>query len=221
VGEPRVRNFRAHIHGRIRGGVDAPWMRFTGEQVNTYGHHESRMLFMDATMKGLPVDVLDVYADDEATMDARLLSAVPVMHGAGPEMTRAETVTLFNDLCVMAPAALVDVPVTWVLLDEHRVQGTFEHAGLVVRAELVVDDAGRLVDFVSDDRLRSSPDGRSFLPQRWSTPLTGYRDFDGRQLSSLGAARWHAPEPEGEFGYLEFVIDRLVANPVPEDVTTR
>jgi hypothetical protein len=154
-------------------------------------------------------------------MRVRLCSLVPITRASGPQMTQAETVTLFNDLCVMAPAALVDAPVTWVPLDEHRVQGTFEHAGNVVRAELVVDDAGQLVDFVSDDRLRSSPDGRSFLPQRWSTPLTGYRDFDGRQLSSLGAARWHAPEPEGEFGYLEFVIDRLVANPVPDDVTTR
>ena len=36
VGRPRVRNFRAQIHGRIRGGPDKPWMSFTGEQVNTY-----------------------------------------------------------------------------------------------------------------------------------------------------------------------------------------
>ena len=212
VGEPRVRNFRAQIHGRIRGGVDAPWMRFTGEQVNTYGDHESRMLFMDATMKGLPVDVLHVYADDEATMDARLLSAVPVMHGAGPEMTRAETVTLFNDLCVMAPGALVDAPVVWDVLDAHRVRGTYTHGAHTVSAVLVFDGDGWLVDFVSDDRLRASSDGRSFTVQRWSTPLHGRTELGGHRLAAVGEARWHAPAPEGTFDYLEFVVDDLEYN---------
>src|SRR6202035_1132172 len=37
VGQPRVMNFRARIHGRIRAGADANWMTFAGEQVNTYG----------------------------------------------------------------------------------------------------------------------------------------------------------------------------------------
>jgi hypothetical protein len=221
VGAPRVTSFRTRIHGRIRAGADKPWMRFTGEQVNTYGEETRRLFFIEATMFGLPVDVLHVYADGEATMRVRLCSLVPITSAEGPELTRAETVTLFNDLCVMAPAALVDAPVTWTVLDERRVLGEFRHAGHVVCAELVVDDAGLLVDFVSEDRLRASADGRSFTPQRWSTPLTGYRAFGERRLSSLGAARWHAPEPEGEFDYLEFVIDELTSNPDATVVTTR
>ena len=212
LGEPHVRNFRATIHGRIRGGKDAPWMPFTGEQVNTYGDHESRTLLMDATMKGLPVDVLHVYADDGATMDARLLSAVPVVHGEGPEMTRAETVTMFNDLCVLAPGALVDAPIAWEYVDAHRVRGTYSHGAHTVSAVLVFDGDGWLVDFISDDRLRASSDGRSFTSQRWSTPLHGRTELHGHQLAAIGEARWHAPAPEGEFDYLEFVVDDLEYN---------
>ena len=37
VGQSRVTNFHAHVHGRIRGGATKPWMTFTGEQVNTTG----------------------------------------------------------------------------------------------------------------------------------------------------------------------------------------
>src|SRR5450755_2784045 len=50
VGRPRVTNFRARAHGRIRGGADKPWMSFVAEQVNTYGPAPSRLFFMDATM---------------------------------------------------------------------------------------------------------------------------------------------------------------------------
>jgi hypothetical protein len=34
IGQPRVRNFRVRLHGRIRSGPDARWMRFTAEQHN-------------------------------------------------------------------------------------------------------------------------------------------------------------------------------------------
>jgi hypothetical protein len=47
VGQPRVVNFHARIHGRIRGGADRRWMPFTGEQVNTYGPVPTRLFLLD------------------------------------------------------------------------------------------------------------------------------------------------------------------------------
>ncbi|HEX6194464.1 MAG TPA: DUF6544 family protein, partial [Jiangellaceae bacterium] len=137
VGRPRVAGFRAGIRGRIRSGPDKPWMEFTGEQVNYYGPNPTRLFFMDATRFGLPVDVLHCYADHAATMRGRLCSALPVVTAAGPEMTRAETVTLFNDICFMAPAALVDAPVSWESVDEHRVRGSYTVGEQTVSADLV------------------------------------------------------------------------------------
>ncbi|HYN33405.1 MAG TPA: DUF6544 family protein, partial [Ilumatobacteraceae bacterium] len=74
------------------------------------------------------------------------------------------------------------------------------------------DGHDRLVDFVSDERSRSSSDGRSFTRQRWSTPLSAQRDFDGRRVMAHGEARWHAPLPEGEFPYLDFELDAITYN---------
>lgn len=68
------------------------------------------------------------------------------------------------------------------------------------------------MDFVSDDRLRASTDGKRFSPQRWSTPVQGRRTKDGRQFSTDGEGRWHAPAPEGEFTYLEFHLDEIAYN---------
>ena len=100
-------------------------MRFTGEQVNTFGPDPARLFFIDATMFGLPVDVLHVYVAGTATMRVTLCSLVPMVRAAGPEMDRSETVTVFNDLCLLAPAALISAPITWQRMEANRVRGTF------------------------------------------------------------------------------------------------
>jgi hypothetical protein len=212
VGKPRVTSFQARIRGRIRGGAAKAWMDFTGEQVDTFGPEPSRLFFMDATMFSLPVDVLHTYVGPSATMRVKACSLVPIMHATGSEMFRAETVTLFNDLCLLAPAALIDAHITWQPIDDHHVRGKFTNGAHTVTAELVFNDAGGLVDFVSDDRLRASQDGSSFTPQRWSTPVRESRAIDSRQVATFGEARWHASNPEGEFAYLEFKVDQITYN---------
>jgi hypothetical protein len=209
VGRPRVAGFTAQVHGRIRSGPDAPWMPFTGEQVNLFGPEPTRLFSLTATRGGLPVRVLHEYRDGRARMRARLCSVVPVLDASGPAMTRAETVTVFNDLCVMAPGALLDAPVSWSPVDERTARGTYRVGPQTVTAELAFDAWGDLVDFVSDDRLRASADGRTFTPQRWSTPLRRHRELDGARIPTEGEGRWHAPPPEGTFPYIEFCIDAI------------
>lgn len=211
IGQPRVSNFRARIHGRIRGGATKAWMTFTGEQVDLFGPQPSRIFFMDATMFGLPVDVLHTFVPS-AEMRVKVCSLVPIVSAAGPNMDRAETVTLFNDLCVLAPAALVDAPVAWQAIDDHHARGTFTNGAEAVTADLVFNDDHELVDFISDDRFRASADGKSFTQQRWSTPISGYRAVGSRRIGVYGECRWHAPYPEGEFPYLEFNVDEILYN---------
>jgi hypothetical protein len=211
VGQSRVTSFHARVHGRIRGGAAKPWMSFTGEQVNTCGSQPSRLFFMDATMFGLPVDVFHDFVGGSARMRVKAFSLLPMVNARGQEMDRGETVTLFNDLCVLAPAALVDAPVSWQHVDGH-VRGTFTNGAQTVSAELFFNDDCELVDFVSDDRLRASENGRSFTPQRWSTPLGGYRTIGSRRIATRGEGHWHAPDPEGEFPYIEFNVDHITYN---------
>ncbi len=96
VGQPRVHGFCALFHGRIRPAADKPWMHFTGEQVNTYGRAPSRLFSMDATMAGIPVDVLHEYSGTSATMRVKACSAITMVDASGPEMDQAETVTMVD-----------------------------------------------------------------------------------------------------------------------------
>jgi hypothetical protein len=124
----------------------------SGEQTYTFGPSPIRVFFMEATMKRLPTDVLHAYVGPTATMQVRVASLKTVIEAHGPEMDRAETVTLLNDLCVLAPAALVDAPIEWTPIDDHQVGATFTNAGHTVSAVLTFNDDHELVDFVSDDR---------------------------------------------------------------------
>ncbi|CAN5141089.1 hypothetical protein BH20ACT3_BH20ACT3_00010 [soil metagenome] len=127
-------------------------------------------------------------------------------------MARAETVTLLNDLCIFAPAALVDAPISWQPLDDRRVRAAYSNGEHNVTAELVFNDQAELIDFISDDRLAATPDGKGFTPQRWSTPVSDYGHIGPHLLATAGEGRWH-PDGEPAFTYIELHLDDVKYNP--------
>ncbi|MBK8953410.1 MAG: hypothetical protein IPM85_15270 [Chitinophagaceae bacterium] len=63
-------------------------------------------------------------------MDIRLFSLFRVQYQHGPEMDTAETVTMLNDMCCMAPATLIDKRITWEQADSHKAKAIFQTMGL-------------------------------------------------------------------------------------------
>ena len=208
VGRPRVQDLRARWHGQMRNGHDTPWMDVRVEQYEFFDD-PTRLFYMRGTRRGFGFDGLHVYKDGVATMQVRVASVFTMVDGRGPEMNRSETVTLFNDMCLLAPGSLVDAKVAWRTLDDHKVSGTFTNAGSTVSAELFFDADGDLVDFLSHDRDQSA-DGVTYRNLPWSTPVRDYRDFGGVRVAAHGDAVWH--EPEGEFVYARFDLDELRVN---------
>jgi uncharacterized protein DUF6544 len=209
VGQPLVQNYRIRFVGRIRSAADAPWMEFTAEQLS-FADPPRRLFMMNARMKGLPVDVFHSYIDAQARMRVKLLSLYPMVDAGGFDFTTAETVTIFNDMCVMAPATLISRAITWKVIDDKTVEGTFTNSAHTISARLYFDDSGALVSFTSDDRPGLAPDGKTLVPQRWSTPLTGYRAYGKFWLASHGDARY-APTA-GAFTYGEFDLQDVAYN---------
>ena len=207
VGQVRVRNFHARFHGEIRGGPNDAWILFTGEQYNFYDE-PARFFFMRAKRGGLPVHVLHRYVGGRATMAVRLAGLFTVVNASGPEMDQAETVTLFNDMCVLAPATLVDAQVEWQQISSDQVRGDFTNAGHRVSAILTFDEQDQLIDFVSDDRYQLRRKGR-FERVRWSTPIES-RPPVGPHPVSVGEAWWHAQQ--GPFPYIRFTVDTIAYN---------
>ena len=207
VGQPRLRNLHAVFRARIRSGPDAAWMEGPAEQVEFFDP-PARYFFMRAGRAGVPVEVFHRYAGTAATMEGRLAGLVPVLDGAGAEMTRSETVTLLNDMAVLAPAALVDAPIEWEVVDDRTVRATYINVGHRVSATLRFDSRGDLIGFESRDRYRAR--GRGFERDRWATPLRGVRGYGGHRLPGGGEARWG--EAGEEWTYGDFELESIAYN---------
>jgi hypothetical protein len=209
IGQPRIWNFRVRMHGRIRGSRNDRWMPLTAEQLN-FLDPPARLFSFHSSMFGVPVQGYHRYAGAAATMRVKAAALVPVVAAAGREMTQSETVTLFNDLCIMAPAALIDRAILWEVVDSRTVRARYSNSGYTIQAELTFGESGELANFTSDDRYQVSGDGRTARRLRWSTPVSGYRSFGRMYLPSIGIGRWH--DSEGVYDYLQITIEDVSYN---------
>jgi hypothetical protein len=212
VGAPRVVSYRIRFRGRIRSAPDARWMPFEAEQ-QSFAESPTRLFLMHARMFGIPVEVFHRLVGGRATMQVKLAGAITMASARGDVMDRSETVTLFNDMCLLAPATLVDSAIQWEAIDDRSVRARFTNGGQTITATLFFGEDGLLYNFVSDDRSRASADGKTFTPLRFLTPVRNYRDFGAVRLPAYGEARWLLPE--GEFTYGEFQLLQVSYNALP------
>lgn len=204
VGRPRPRGFRVAFKGAMRRAHGAGWMKTTVEQ-HTFLNPPARLFLMKASRLGIPFVAFHRMVGDTATMQVRVASLFEVVHAQGPEMDRSEAVTFFNDLCLLAPGALLDAAVRWEEAGPSAVVGHYTHGAHTVSAALTFNEEGDLVGFSSQDRLQSE-DGRTFTPLPWATPVWEHRTFDGLRVAGEGEALWL--EPGGPFAYARFTLEK-------------
>jgi hypothetical protein len=204
LGRPRPQNVRIAFQAdmfRAPGGAAMP---SRSEQVNFLGR-PVRLFLMTSRMLGLPVKVLHAYEAEAATMRVRVASLLDVVHLDGEPLSRGETVTLLNDLCLFAPGGLTDPRLAWTPIDDRTAGVAFANGRHRVTATLHFDAAGDLCDFTSEDR-PALVEGK-LLPYRWSTPIEGWREVDGRRVPVRGRAVYRYPE--GDFTYGIFTTEAV------------
>jgi hypothetical protein len=205
VGRPHVRNLRLTFKAQMRSSATAAWMQATATQYESF-ERPARLFHMRASRLGVPFDVLHRYVDGAATFQVRVAGLFPVVDASGPGTTHNETVTLMNDVLVMAPAAVLDLPFTFETRGPSSLRATFQNAGFTVSADVTFNGEGDLVGFVSDDRSHDRDEG----PATWSTPISGYREVDGIRVGSRGDANWI--DAAGEWTYGRFEVTSLAYN---------
>lgn len=123
-------------------------------------------------------------------------------------MNKGETVTVFNDMCLMAPALLIDKRIKWENSDSTSADAVFTNNDITISAKLLFNEQGQLVNFISDDRYDLS--GDTPMNFRFSTPVREYRNYNGINVMSYGEAIWHYPD--GEFVYGKFRLKDMEYN---------
>ena len=208
VGREKVLNFRVEMEGKIRGKPGDPWMKLKSVQYNFFEPY-TRIFYIRAMKMGIPAVGLHLYKDETAIMKIKLAGLFTISDASGPEMDQGETVTVFNDMCFMAPGTLIDKRIKWEILDPTTVIAKFTNGKLSVGATLYFNEEGNLVNFISNDRYETT-DGKVYKNYPWSTPVKDYGLFNGLNLPSSAEAIYH--HPDGEFCYAEFTIKNIEYN---------
>lgn len=178
------------------------------EQYNFFGNY-ARLFLMKARMLLIPFQAFHTYRDKEATFKVRVANLFNVVDVNGEELTTAETVTLLNDMCVFVPGNLCDKKLSWKEIDSLSCEVTLENGKYKVSAILYFNEKGELINFVSDDRAALQEDG-TLRRARWSTPISDYKELDGRRIPTYGETIWNYPE--GDFTYGTFRLKNIKYN---------
>jgi hypothetical protein len=208
IGKPRVYNFWAINSGNMKQSPKSDWITVKAQQYDFFDE-PARLFYIQSDLFGVPFDGLHAYTGNSATMQIKVASLLQVADAKGAKMNQSENVTIFNEMCMFAPATLIDKNIKWEALDSLTAKAWFTHNNITVSATLYFNEKGELLDFSSDDRFLSL-DGKDYASYRWSTPVKDYRAFEGRKVPVYGDAIWHMPE--GDYTYAKYQLENIVFN---------
>lgn len=208
VGKEKVFNFRVLFSGGIRSKPEDDWMKLKSEQYN-FVANPKRIFYITARKMGLPASGIHLYKNEKAIMHIKLFGLFTIVDAKGKEMDQGETVTLFNDMCFMAPATLIDSNIEWEVIDPLTVNASYTNGSIKISAQLFFNEHGALMNFISNDRFETL-DGKTYNNYPWSTPVSGYFESNGRKFPISAKAIYH--KPGMDFCYGEFKIEKIEYN---------
>jgi len=208
IGKEKIANFRVEFEGKIRGNQEDGWMKLKSVQYN-FTDHPTRIFYITARKMGIPAVGIHLYKDEKAIMLIKLLGLFTVSDAKGPEMDQGETVTVFNDMCLLAPATLIDKNIVWESVDFLTVKARFTNGKINIGASLFFNEKGELINFISNDRFETK-DGKTYKNSPWYTPVESYQDLNGFRLPA--SAKTIYKHPDGDFCYGEFMIKNIEYN---------
>ncbi len=208
VGKEKVLNFRVEFTGGIRSNSSEEFMPLKSVQYN-FMDQPTRLFYIVAKKKGIPAKGIHIYKDRKAVMLIKILGLFTVVNARGKEMDQGETVTVFNDMCFMAPATLIDRNIEWKEIDDLTVGARFTNGNITITATLYFNEKGELVNFLSNDRFETT-DVKTYLNSPWITPATAYANINGYLLPSQ--AKLIYKRPDEDFCYGEFNLKTIEYN---------
>lgn len=207
VGKEKVYNFKAEFSGGIRSNPGEEYMQLKSAQYN-FMKNPARLFYIEAKKMGIPAVGTHIYQNEKAIFKIKLLSLFTVVDASGEMMDQGETVTVFNDMCFIAPATLIDNRITWESIDDLTVKAIFTNGKIKISAILYFNEKGELVNFISNDRYDT--DGKTYKNYPWSTPVKSYVDINCYRLPA-GADLIYS-RPDGEFTYGQFQLKDIKYN---------
>jgi hypothetical protein len=206
VGQPWINTVRLKYTGLFRLAADKPWMPIKAEQfytVNPPGFHwKARFKTFGLWM----VSGSDTYKAGHGHMFGKVAGLYTIFNARGPELDQGTMMRYLNEM-TWFPIALLNDYVTWQAVDDRSFDVTFTDCGKSVTARCIVDEMGRLTNFVTK-RYRENKGSYTF--DTWTTPLTEYGKLAGLNLPIRGQAVWKLST--GDLPYADLKLTEIEYN---------
>ena len=206
VGQPFPGTIRLRQKGTMRFGQR--WLPLDAEE--HYSVQPPGFVWAGTARLGpLPVArARDMYAGGEGRMLVKVASLWPVVDASGEQMNQGEMMRYLSEM-IWFPAAFLGGNISFEAVDDSSARVTLTDHGRAVTATMFLDQQGRLTDFVAQ-RYRT-PDASD--PDMWSTPFTGYGEFEGLRLPATGKAIYKLPG--GDLEYINVTLTELHYDTAP------
>ena len=147
----------------------------------------------------------DYYYNGYGKLDIRLFPAIPFMFSDGYEVTISELLTVLAEI-VYNPSACLDNQIEWQQVTDYSAKATLTDSGLRVSGIFYFDQNFYITRFETNERFF----GDTGIIYPWVVFMQDYKVFDGVEVPSRFKGIWQ--KPEGEFEYINGVIDDLNFN---------
>jgi hypothetical protein len=166
------------------------------------------VIYIKARKSGIPAIGLHIYKYEKATFVVRLMGLFKVIDAKGNKLDQGETVTVFNDMCLLAPSTLISSNIKWEVIDSLSVMAKYTNESITISARLLFNEKGEIVNFISNDRYET--DGKKYNNYPWLTPVKEYKEFNGFKLCSEASADYQRPDKT--YSYAEFKVKEVEYN---------
>ncbi len=202
VGQQFPRTIRLRQTGRLRLGPGQRWVPLDAEE--HYSVQPPGFVWAGTARLGpFPVArARDMYAEGAGQMLVKVASLWPVVDASGEQMDQAEMMRYLSEM-IWFPAAFLGANISFEPVDDSSARVTLTDHGRAVTGTLVFDQQGRLTGFAAQ---RYRTPGASD-PDTWSTPFTGYGEFEGLRLPAAGKAIYKLPG--GDLDYINVTLTEL------------
>jgi len=206
LGKPWINTASIRYAGRFRTGADRPWLPIKAEQFYTT---DPPGFVWKARLKMAGLWLMsgqDKYQAGHGHMFGKVAGLFTVFDARGEEIDQGSMLRYLNEM-TWFPIALLGDNVGWQAVDDHSVDVTFTDCGRSVTARLILDEAGRLINFVTQ---RYRENRGSYSLDTWTTPMTEWGMLGGLNLPLRGQAVWKLPS--GDLPYADLRLTEIEYN---------
>jgi hypothetical protein len=141
-------------------------------------------------------------------MLVKVASLWPVVDASDEQIDQGEMLRYLNEM-IWFPAAFLAGNIAFEPVDDSSARVTLTDHGQTATATMFFDTQGQLTDF--EAKRYRTPDAGS--PDTWSTPFTGYGEFEGLRLPARGKAIYKLPG--GDLEYINVTLTDLHYDTAP------